>query len=567
VAIPDLASTEIRTPGSDIAQTELQNVYDAAGNIVGTYPTTITTPGSATSLTELRNVYDAAGNIVGTYSARLNTPGYDPTKSNLKDISARAERVDGKYVAQLSTSGYPFVQDQLQTLMDMQFQLEHGSPPASTSGASQKVKKKAAGGPIRGRGSGTSDDVPIWASNGEFVQPTHAVEHYGAGFMEAIRQHAIPRFVTEAMGYAKGGKVAKWPYPADVSKTQIPLMGILGDTPSAAFAVASAMKASARVLLALFETGIVESGMKNLASRKVKESLKYPHEGVAPGNLDSVGFLQQRAGWGSVKSRMNVADSTRRFVKNAQGKEERRGSAGDLAQAVQVSANPSAYDAVEGRAKEMLGLAKLGGDGTAAGSAGAPFTPGYKNQIATINKAGFNFHPSVGQTYGGGHAKNSWHYKGRAIDLSPPTDKAWNWLVANYAKTSKELFWRSKNPNYRHGQAVGPMDKTNHIHWAYAQGGLVSLPKNVRGFLEAEEEAVVQKAVSGKGLSSRENEILRELSQFEVNNLSRLLPADQFNKLRGRFNGAQRRGLEVTVQVTRRSEASRGCRGVRCGVR
>jgi hypothetical protein len=120
-------------------------------------------------------------------------------------------------------------------------------------------------------------------------------------------------------------------------------------------------------------------------------------------------------------------------------------------------------------------IKKSWGDSLGAVPGGGQFTPGYQNQLAILRRAGFNFHPSTHQTYAGGHAPNSWHYRGRAVDLAPPNDAAWNFLVKNYAKTSKELFWASKAVNYRHGQATGPHDKTNHIHWAYNQGGLVDL--------------------------------------------------------------------------------------------
>ncbi len=55
---------------------------------------------------------------------------------------------------------------------------------------------KADGGPIRGPGTGTSDSVPIWASNGEYMMKARAVGHYGVGFMEAINNMRLPSFST-----------------------------------------------------------------------------------------------------------------------------------------------------------------------------------------------------------------------------------------------------------------------------------------------------------------------------------------------------------------------------------
>lgn len=51
----------------------------------------------------------------------------------------------------------------------------------------------AEGGLIDGPGTATSDSIPAWISAGEFMEPGHAVDHYGAGVFEAMRHHAIPR--------------------------------------------------------------------------------------------------------------------------------------------------------------------------------------------------------------------------------------------------------------------------------------------------------------------------------------------------------------------------------------
>lgn len=52
----------------------------------------------------------------------------------------------------------------------------------------------AAGGAIRGPGTGTSDSIPIMASNGEFMQRAAAVQHYGVGFMDDINNMRLPKF-------------------------------------------------------------------------------------------------------------------------------------------------------------------------------------------------------------------------------------------------------------------------------------------------------------------------------------------------------------------------------------
>ncbi|MFL1427132.1 MULTISPECIES: LAGLIDADG family homing endonuclease [unclassified Nocardiopsis] len=65
----------------------------------------------------------------------------------------------------------------------------------------------AEGGSVHGPGTATSDSIPAWLSDGEFVQPTHVVDHYGVGFMEALRHKQIPKNAIQ--GFAKGGWVTR----------------------------------------------------------------------------------------------------------------------------------------------------------------------------------------------------------------------------------------------------------------------------------------------------------------------------------------------------------------------
>lgn len=65
----------------------------------------------------------------------------------------------------------------------------------------------AAGGKIRGPGTGTSDSILMWGSNGEYMQPEASVRYYGEDFMEAIRQRRLPRF-------ADGGLISNRALPA-----------------------------------------------------------------------------------------------------------------------------------------------------------------------------------------------------------------------------------------------------------------------------------------------------------------------------------------------------------------
>lgn len=65
----------------------------------------------------------------------------------------------------------------------------------------------AEGGEIPGQSPHPkADNIPIWATAGEYVQPVDAVDYYGKGFHDAVRQRKFPKELAE--GYAEGGIVA-----------------------------------------------------------------------------------------------------------------------------------------------------------------------------------------------------------------------------------------------------------------------------------------------------------------------------------------------------------------------
>lgn len=70
-----------------------------------------------------------------------------------------------------------------------------------------KVPMLASGGPIVGAGTGTSDSVPLWGSNGEYVIKAAAVSRYGKGMFDALNNMALP-VVSRADGGMIGASTA-----------------------------------------------------------------------------------------------------------------------------------------------------------------------------------------------------------------------------------------------------------------------------------------------------------------------------------------------------------------------
>jgi hypothetical protein len=70
------------------------------------------------------------------------------------------------------------------------------SASSGDSDSGPDAQKNAAGGPIRGKGTGTSDSILSWLSNGEFVVRAAAVRKYGLGMLNALNGMSLPRFAT-----------------------------------------------------------------------------------------------------------------------------------------------------------------------------------------------------------------------------------------------------------------------------------------------------------------------------------------------------------------------------------
>jgi hypothetical protein len=98
------------------------------------------------------------------------------------------------------SSLYASAMTYLQPIIDMLKKIiSLGSSEDTATGGAQGY---ATGGPISGPGTGTSDSVPIWASNGEFMMKARAVAKYGRSFMDSINSGNF-----RMPGFADGGLI------------------------------------------------------------------------------------------------------------------------------------------------------------------------------------------------------------------------------------------------------------------------------------------------------------------------------------------------------------------------
>lgn len=199
------------------------------------YDATQRTKEQADAIDKAKPKYDDLGNSVGTAAAKA----HDATTK----VVTLGETVDGvfkEHTLSLKTEGYDLVATQLAKMWNTQRVLYNPSYSASVikggadtvSSQTSPTRKggtndplanvspkifKASGGHIRGPGTGTSDSIPAYLSNGEYVLPAKAVQFYGVNQLDAMRDREAPR-------YAKGGQVpsTNMPFLVNVKGTKIP---------------------------------------------------------------------------------------------------------------------------------------------------------------------------------------------------------------------------------------------------------------------------------------------------------------------------------------------------------
>ncbi|BAU76129.1 tape measure protein [Metapseudomonas furukawaii] len=83
---------------------------------------------------------------------------------------------------------------------------EMGAPGVPTA-TGVEFPGYAQGGLLRGPGTGTSDSILMWGSNGEYMVRADAVRHYGTALLDQLNARRLPRF-------AEGGSIGGRSLPA-----------------------------------------------------------------------------------------------------------------------------------------------------------------------------------------------------------------------------------------------------------------------------------------------------------------------------------------------------------------
>ncbi|MFR9806922.1 transglycosylase SLT domain-containing protein [Pseudonocardia sp. RS010] len=143
---------------------------------------------------------------LASYNASVEVSGLDYQVRKLPD---------GREI-KVTTSGVQQTLDEIGKVQEKILKINGRDVPIFVSplgqGGIASAGRLAAGGYVTGPGTATSDSIPTWLSNGEYVIRAAAVRQIGVGTLDAInsgRSSVVP-----AAGYAAGGLVA--PNPLNV---------------------------------------------------------------------------------------------------------------------------------------------------------------------------------------------------------------------------------------------------------------------------------------------------------------------------------------------------------------
>jgi len=111
-----------------------------------------------------------------------------------------------KFVSQMQTEVIPAMK-RVAGELGIDLPTASDRPASAYGGQSTKGGQlKAEGGTIDGFSPhAKADNIPVWATAGEFMQPVDTVNHYGVNAMEAIRKKRIPKELIA--GFADGGLI------------------------------------------------------------------------------------------------------------------------------------------------------------------------------------------------------------------------------------------------------------------------------------------------------------------------------------------------------------------------
>ena len=173
--------------------------------------------GVAVATTAITDAWNAVVAFFSSLPATIGQIFTDVGNAIVQAFNSAITQVE-TFLQDLATSALGYLQpviDALKTIIALSGQ--------SDGGAGGGAQAFARGGAVRGRGTSTSDSIPAWLSNNEYVMKAKAVWKYGKNFMDDVNSGRLD--LGSIARFAAGGLVGSFTQPRLAFATPSPLAG------------------------------------------------------------------------------------------------------------------------------------------------------------------------------------------------------------------------------------------------------------------------------------------------------------------------------------------------------
>ncbi len=209
-AVPELAETKILAIGARPSVAEVNRFIGSLDGVPAEKRAVLRTIAELAGVNTARDAMNRMKGKDVKVTTKADLSGVNSAKSGIAGVQGKTVTVRTVY----ETFGSPGGGKRVSLRADGG--LIYPAVTAADAGF-RTVARLAAGGSVPGQSPHPrADNVPIWATAGEFMQPVAAVGYYGVNVMEALRRQLVPREFFTAIGLADGGTVD----PRQVAQTR-----------------------------------------------------------------------------------------------------------------------------------------------------------------------------------------------------------------------------------------------------------------------------------------------------------------------------------------------------------
>ncbi|MFE1358861.1 phage tail tape measure protein [Streptomyces harbinensis] len=283
-------------------ESEIRELTDAYAQLPDDVLTEVGAPGATHTIEQMETLYGRIEDLPDGHTITVSAPTEDVIR-RIENVGYTVERLPDRTVKITApTDGARAAVQSLRTAIDnlrdrtvtlttinrsSTWTDSRGHAHQQARAGGGRVHRLADGGAVSGPGSSTSDDIPAWLSDGEYVIRAAAVRKYGLGMFDQIN----------AMRFAKGGAVKKKTAkaPAAVTQARKDIPGDLRDFTRSLTGSASNISSAAKAL----RTDLNKLGREGKALAQASKATTSRLQSLAKSRTKISDRIDEARGYGS----------------------------------------------------------------------------------------------------------------------------------------------------------------------------------------------------------------------------------------------------------------------------